>query len=448
MDLYSPVVRNVIYPFWVVKNRSRERAYLEEFEKTQFLGSDEIRNLQFSRLQALLKHAYNNSSFYKKRFDRNGLTLADIRSLDDICQIPQLTKSEIQEHAEEMISRTVQRHGLIRDMTGGSTGSPLVFYYDRRRQESRNAATLRHNRWAGWDVGNKVALLWGASRDISAQNGLKNRVRNLILNRQLMLDAGSLDEATMNDFAAKLTAYRPKIIQGYANVLALFARFVRDENLSGIFPRAIVSSAEVLTEENRRLIEGVFGCPVYNRYGSREFAVIASECERHEGMHVNAENLLVETLADRTNPDLKQILITDLQNYAMPMIRYQIGDCGTLKRDACGCGRGLPLMEIGGGRVTDFLTAIDGKKVSGVVIATYVITNVPGIRQVQIVQETVGRVTLRVAKGPDWSARTLDELQRKIVTFLGQDMDIQTEFMESLPAEPSGKYRFSVCNLP
>src|SRR5690606_30868307 len=226
-----------------------------------------------------------------------------------------------------MVSRLYARADLIPDMTGGSTGSPMQFYYDRHRLDSRVAATLRHNSWAGWQLGDLSAVLWGAPQDLQV-GGTLARIRDWIIDRRILLDASRLTDEAMQHFAGELRRRKPKILQAYSNTLALFARYLRDHRITGINPQGIVCSAELLTDENRKLIEQTFGCPVFDRYGCREFAVIASECEVHDGMHINAENLLVEVLRDG-EPCVDQdgeIVVTDLRNLAMPMIRYRIKD--------------------------------------------------------------------------------------------------------------------------
>src|SRR5262249_51893036 len=149
---------------------------------------------------------------------------------------------------------------------------------------------------------------------------LKDRIRTWIQERRLILDASALSEAAMAGFARALISYQPAVLLAYANTLGLFARYVQAEKIEGIRPQGIICSAEVLTKENRQLIENVFGCPVFNRYGSREFAMIASECEAHEGLHINAENLLVEVVSDgrSCSDEDGEIVITDLRNFAMP----------------------------------------------------------------------------------------------------------------------------------
>ena len=449
MDLFAPIVRNVLYPLWVRKNRSNLLRDLREMERTQYLPHATIRRLQQDRFVALVAHAYSSCPFYRRKFDAAGLKPEHIRSLDDAARVPFTTKEEIQQFREDMIAPAHRSPRLIRDTTGGSTGSPLVFHYDEERLASRNAATIRHNRWAGWDIGDPVALLWGAPRDAAA-TGWKARLRTRLLDRSIFLDASSLDPDRMASFAHTLAAQTPKIILGYANTLALFARFLLERRLDGIRPAAVVSSAEVLTPEHRESIEQALGCRVFNRYGCREFAVIASECEYHGGMHVNAENLLVEVI-DAGRPVLDaegDIVITDLRNLAMPMIRYRIMDRGILRSASCPCGRGLPLLDVPGGRVTDFLVTPQGTRVSGVVMATYVITNMPGIQQIQFLQERTDSVTVRLVRGPEWSDAVLPALTARIHGFLSTAVRVDTVFVDHIAQESSGKYRFSISRVP
>jgi phenylacetate-CoA ligase len=275
------------------------------------------------------------------------------------------------------------------------------------------------------------------------------RLREAWVERRMILDASALDEAAMESFARRLRAEQPVMLLAYANTLGLFARYVRQSGFSGIRPRAIITSAEVLTEENRALIQSVFGCPVFNRYGCREFAVIASQCEAQGPLHVNAENLLVETLANGApvTGTPGELVITDLRNLAMPMIRYAIRDTGVLVAGSCSCGRHLPRLEMAAGRVTDFLTATNGQKVSGIVIATYVSTHIPGIGQMQIEQHEHGRVSVRVVRGNSWDETARERLVARLREYLGATMQVDVVYVDAIPHERSGKFRFSISHL-
>lgn len=449
MDLAGAAIRHVLYPLWAVKNRSRRLRYLAELEASQFSSRDALLDHQWRQFRAVVGEAYAHCAFYRRRFQEAGISPADIRDRSDLDRIPTIAKEDVQEHGRDMISDQYSLETLHKDATGGSTGSPMQFYYTEDRLDSRVAATLRHNRWAGWEIGDRAGVLWGAPQDLRQSGRWNDRVRDWILDRRLLLDASSLTDESMAVFADELLHYQPKVLQAYSNTLALFARHLQARGIAGIRPQAIVCSAEVLTDESRALIEQTFDCRVFNRYGCREVAVIASECDRHSGLHINAENLLVEVLHDgrSVSGEVGEIVVTDLRNFAMPLIRYRIRDMGRMLDRQCECGRSLPLIELIGGRVTDFLVATDGRRVSGIVLATYVITNVAGIRQVQFVQTLAGAITIRLVRSADWDDAAAAELARQIRSYLGAEMRVEIDYCAAIPFEASGKYRFSISTL-
>jgi phenylacetate-CoA ligase len=447
MSLYAGVVRHVLTPLALWRRgETRQLAYEREFEQSQYLSPDALRHLQWSRAQALLRHAHERCPFYRQRFEQVGLHPNDLRCLEDLRKLPILEKRDIQEQAADMVARGWPEGDLIRNQTGGSTGTPITFSLSRDRKCSRAAATLRHNRWAGWNVGDRAAVIWGAPRDRPA-NTWRARFRNAVLREPLWLDTAALTEASLQTFYRELHRSRPRIIQAYARSAVLFARYLADKRLRPPQPAAIVTSAEVLEPKDRELLESVFGCPVFNRYGCREFSVIASECPAHSGLHVMAEGLFVEidTPSGPSAPgQVGSILVTDLLNLAMPMIRYRIGDMGSWARQPCHCGRHLPLLEEVAGRVTDFLVGSDGQLVSGVFLATYVVAQRPSLGQVQIHQSRAGHVVYRLRPGPGFDPHAdSDYLREATREHLGVSATADVEPVAELPAEPSGKFLFS-----
>jgi phenylacetate-CoA ligase len=447
MAIYQRIVRDVLTPLslWH-RGESAQLRWLREFERTQFLPPEEVRSLQLARLRALLRHAYDQCPFYRRRCDAAGLSPDGLRTLEDLRALPPLEKRDIQEHGEEMVARDWPRADRIRNQTGGSTGAPVAFYLSRDRKCSRAAATVRHNRWAGYDVGDKAAAIWGAPQDHPGR-AWRARLRNAALREPRWLDAACLTEARMEAFHRALLRFRPRVVQAYAGAAVLFARFLRARGLAPHRPHALITSAEVLEPEGRGLLEETFGCPVFNRYGCREVSVVASECPAHSGLHVMAEGLYVEieTTAGPAAPgEVGAVLVTDLLNGAMPLIRYRIGDAAAWAAGDCPCGRGLPRLERVAGRVTDFLVGADGRLVSGVFLATYVVAQRPSLGQVQIVQDRAGAVRYRVRPGrafdPAADGAYLREATRR---HLGDGAEVEWESVAALPPEPSGKFLFS-----
>ena len=445
MGLYGRLVRDVLHPLSLWRaGELAELRYLREFEASQYLSPGEIRALQLERLRRLLDHAYWNCPFYRERFDRAGLYPGDVETLEDLRLVPILEKRDLQERRNWLVARGWPAYDLILNRTGGSTGAPLTFYLSRDRKCSRAAATVRHNRWAGWDAGDKVALLWGAPRD--GADGWRARLRRRLLERSLFLDAGHITEAKLRAFHHALQRFRPRVLLAYAQAAVLLARYLRSHGLTPYRPHALVTSAEVLEPEQRALLEDAFGCPVFNRYGCRETSVVASECPAHDGLHVMAEGVYVEVVrgnepAEDGEPGA--ILLTDLLNYAMPLIRYRVGDVGAWQPGACRCGRGLPRLRSVAGRVTDFLVGTDGRLVSGPFLSLYLVGQRPGLGQVQIRQERAGEAHYRIVP-PHGRLRDadLEFLRAGTRQYLGEGARMSWEVVAELPAEPSGKFLF------
>lgn len=448
----SQLARLSAYPLLAATGESKRLSYLVEFERSQFFDARSLRELQCRRLQSLLIHAYNTCPFYRERFDQLGLILSDVQHspqleelMDALQLLPLLTKSDIQEHRDGLRSSAIVQCEARPNQTGGSTGQPISFLVDRDREESRWAAMLRHDGWAGLHIGDRRAVVWGAPLDLPSQK-LRAKIRRRLLAPTLWLDTGNITKERMTEFDRELRHFRPKVIIAYANAIALLAEFYKSRQIRPFSPKSIITSAEVLTPEGRAVIEEVFGAPVFNRYGCREVSVIASECDRHDGLHVMAEGLYVEILRNGrpVGPgEIGDIVVTDLLNRAMPLIRYKIGDVGSWAEGTCECGRSLPRLQSLDGRSTDFIVAADGRIVSGVFLATYVLAQRPSLGRVQLQQSRAGEVLFRIspAKGFQQDA-DVTYLREATTRHLGEATTFQYEITTELSAEPSGKFRF------
>jgi phenylacetate-CoA ligase len=446
MSVRQRLIRDFLYPIdmWRSGDLARLR-HLKEFERTQFLALPDLRAIQLERLRSLLEHAYLECPFYKERFDRAGVTPHDLTTLEDLRAFPILDKQNIQENRDSMVARSWPKEDLVLNHTGGSTGTPLTFFLSHDRLSSRWAATIRHNRWAGLDIGDKVASLWGAFADAPGREW-RQRLRQILLDRQIFLNTAHITEEKLAGFHDEMRRFRPKTIVAYARSVALLARFLKARGISAYQPQSIVTTAEVLEPEDRSLVEDVFGCPIFNRYGCREVSVIATECAEHHGLHVMAEGLYVEVVRGGrlAEPgEVGEVLVTDLMNLAMPLIRYRIGDVAAWEAGKCPCGRALP--RLGGlmGRSTDFLVGHDGRLVSGPFLTLAAVAKRPSLGQLQIQQDRVGAVHFRVRPGPRFQdPADLEFLRDTALKYLGETSEVDWELVDELPCEPSGKYLF------
>jgi phenylacetate-CoA ligase len=200
----------------------------------------------------------------------------------------------------------------------------------------------------------------------------------------------------------------------------------------------------MLLPGKREILEDTFRGKVFDRYGCREVSVIASECEYHSGLHVNADTLIVEVDAAPGLPaGMGRVLVTDLLNRSMPLIRYEIGDLASLDTDMrCPCGRSLPLIGNIQGRTSDFLRLPSGRMIAGPSLALLA-ADMRDVRQVQFIQTAdPAHVTLKVVAGTGYSQRTEEELRRRMQPYLEKESSLTIVTADSIPSEPSGKYRF------
>ena len=440
--------KNIFYPLWDIKDRSILLTNLKELEKTQWESEEELKIRQWGKLKTILQYAYGNCKYYKSVFDKNQITPAGIHRPQDLSKIPVLSKKQIQDNTDNLISQSHSKEKLISAKTGGSTGKSLKIYFDKQCQEMRNAAAIRSDRWAGWDIGMKMAALWG---NPPIADTLKKKFRNGLYDRVIYLDTMNINEKSMLDFVRHWYAYKPQIIFGHSHSIFIFAMFIQENKIKDIKPRGIISSSMMLLPKERAVIEKVFSCKVTNRYGCEEVGLIACECEKHDGMHLNTDHLYIEFIKEDGTPaqagEEGAIVITDLINHGMPLIRYRIEDVGAPTDKKCSCGRGLPLMEKVAGRVADFLVRKDGSLVAGVSLVERTLTAIKGIEQMQIVQESTGEIVLHIVKMKEYNPESENDLMNEFLSVFGNNVKIKLHYVERIPQEQSGKYRFSICKI-
>lgn len=439
----STLIRKVIYPLWTLRSHPAYLRYAKTFERGQWLSLPELQQLQFDLLRTQLTHAYRNVRFYRERMDAQKITPFDIQSLEDLRNLPILTKRDIQDHASELLADNVPATQRGKNQTGGSTGSPLQFWVDNERFDSRRASTDRHDGWAGLHPGDWCAVLWGSTYDIGTASIPRITWQQRFLHKLLMLNTSLMSKEDLNDFVTLLRRYRPRRLKAYAQSAAIFARHCRETGADDIRFDSIITSAEVLLPENRTLIEEVFRGKVFNRYGCREVSVIASECEHHTGLHVNADALLVEIDPLPRGPSGGgRVIVTDLFNRSMPLIRYEIGDVARWSDDgSCPCGRSLPRLASVEGRFTDFLELPGGRMVSGPSL-TLLVAPMSEIRQAQFIQVSPAEVRLDVVPGTGYGAHTVDELHRRLYPYFRGQVHLFVRPVDRIASEISGKYRF------
>lgn len=440
--------RNLFEPLVLLKSKSPRLKYWRHLEETQYYPLQKLTEIQWQRLQKLWNFLWQNNAFYRKRFMDAGLTRDSLQSLDDISKLPILTKKEIRENTDRMISDGFKKENLLHFKTGGSTGKALDIFITEECSELRNACARRHDRWSGWEPGEPIAAVWGNPK---LPTTLKDKLLDFLVQPVIYLDTMHVNEESVLAFAKTWQKTRPTLLFGHAHSLFILAQYVDQIGIDTIHPKGVISTSMMLLPHERKTIESVFGVKVIDRYGCEEVSLIACECDRHEGMHLNIEHLVIEFLKDdnsRAKPgEAGHIVITDLMNYSMPFVRYMVEDIGIPSDHVCSCGRGLPLMEKVIGRTADFLIKQDGTKVAGISLIENTLTKFPGIDQMQIIQETIDRLKINVVPGKNYSSYTQQALESYLQQVFGINVEILIRQVSQIKTEKSGKYRFSICRV-
>ena len=445
-----PICRRRLFePLQMIRSGSPRVRYWKELEGSQRLSEEELRKIQWQRLKSILSYAYENNPFYRDRFESAGLKPSRINIPEDMARLPILTKREIREAGTGMLSNGFSSDRLLRFKTGGSTGVPLEIYVTEECSEHRNACARRHDRWTGWEVGEPVGALWGNPK---LPRDIKSYLRNWMLDPTIYLDTMAMSVQSVSRFAEKWKKAGPTLLFGHAHSLFLFANYIEEIGIRHVRPRAILSTSMMLLPHERKCIERIFGVRVFDRYGCEEVSLIASECERHEGMHLNIEHLYVEFLGEGGIPveagNPGKIVVTDLMNLAMPFLRYSVEDVGVPTERKCSCGRGLPLMEKVVGRSADFLIRKDGTRIAGISLIENTLTRIPGFAQMQIIQESMSEIRIDVVPAPQYMEESGNLLRQYMKDLFGPDISVVLKFVKNISSEPSGKYRFSICKVP
>lgn len=420
-----------------------------QLEEREHLPLEENRKRQWQDLRSLLRNAQESSPFYQRRFADANVHPDGIRSLEDLAKIPPLTRDDLRHHLDDIYSRKFQREDLKQSATGGTTDTPVAILRSSESIRWKNAVLLRLNAWAGFLPGDKVFYLWGALQDYSENPSLRWRLYDRYLMRQVWAPTSLLNEEILESYRQKINQFRPRIIYAYPTPLALFCEYLRDSRRKFHRPQSVICTAEPLLVAQRRVMEEVLGCPVFEHYGSRDFGMIAAECEAHQGLHVNPAAVFVEfiPLQGAEEEGLHEILVTDLLNYGMPLIRYRINDCAMLGPERCACGMGFPLIQPIAGRTTDNFLLPSGDVVPGISLTNRVIQVCPGIKKIQVIQEALCDFRVRYVTGDGFAQQDLNQLREKLNVYFGDSVKWSFEQTAEIPREKSGKTRLCISRV-
>ncbi len=421
---------------------------LHQLRKSQHWPLKKIKQWQLDKLNLLLQQAHQHSEFYRDRLSEIKLPL---QSLTEISQIPLLTKEDIRSNQQQIKCKNIPPERFVESRTGGSTGEPMFYFWDKRGMDWNRASVYRSAEWANTKLGEKTIQMSGSHFDESQAQSIHNKIV-YFLQRYKDFSVAYLDEEKLNKYYHELLRYRPTSIWGYASGLGIFADYIEKVHPGTDFSflTAIMTSSEMLWPEQRECINRAFGGEkVFDQYGSREL-YMAAECAEHSGYHFHAEVILAEVVdplgqACKTG-EMGKIVLTDLSNHAFPFIRYDIGDLGIMAEEGrCECGMSLPKLSSVQGRTADVITLSD-RILTAPNFAT-LFSDFRGIQAYQIRQDKIDEIEVFLVPDENYLDEFESYVRKSIEQMVEQKARVKTHLVDKIEVPESGKRRFVVSNI-
>ncbi|MCK9356027.1 MAG: hypothetical protein M0R22_02600 [Dehalococcoidia bacterium] len=452
MSVYPTFARHVLAPAYDLLRGTQTMRSLSELEASQWWPAARIEELQSERLQRLTHYAYERVPYYRRLMDSRGISPDSIKTAADLPLLPVLFKSDVREHADELLAQGFPRRELVHGRTGGSTGTPLTFYSSRENRYSHGVArALRALQWAGVHPGDAtIRVATQGSRGYASRLGAPAR----FLSRETFEDSAGFSDSSLPLIVERIARLRPRALRGFPSALCIIAEFIRESGTRAPEVGAVVTGAEQLFDEQRALLRDVFGSEPFNKYSSYENFDIASECEAHAGLHVAAEDLIVEVVDDEGHPvepgRQGLVVITGLHEYGLPLIRYCTDDESSLLEGTCECGRSLPRLSNVIGKTGNIIHTPSGKRLSPFALHPSGIAPL-GVRQFQFIQERLDHVTVRVVPNTCLSVSDSQALAAAVRSnfgsTLGDDVLVDVLVVDRIEPTPAGKHLFLISKV-
>ena len=430
----------------MIANYLKYRRILHTLRNNVWLKTSELEAIQEKKLRAILNHAYRNVPFYHRLFDSVGVRPDDIKTIEDLSKIPIITKSQLKNANKEIVARNVDLNNCVERKTSGSTGMPLTLLFSKEDTLYAGVSYEGVRIENGFRPFRDILLSIGSPYIIP--KGKKRWYQHLgVLRREGLNVFEPLD--TQIQILQKV---KPDAMSGYPSAIKLLAKEVRERDIKGVSPRLIFTAAEVLDSETRDFINSVFNVDLFDVYGAWETGCMAWECDEHAGYHMSRGTVLMEFVdenGEHVNPGERgKVVVTNLYSYAMPIIRYEIGDFAIPTDEECSCGRGGYLMKAIEGRCDDFIKIHDSRIIPPPVFWS-MMKSVSGVSEFQVVQEKGDIIVVYVVKKEGAEDSTIFEgIDTEFKKVLGNNVFIKPKIVKEITRERSGKLRSVISRIP
>jgi phenylacetate-CoA ligase len=413
--------------------------YLPVIFRNQWLSTERVIAMQNRKLRKIVEHAYQEVPYYKEVFNARNLHPSDIKKKEDLSKLPILTKKIVKEnYPEKILAKNKDTKKSSIRQTSGSSGNILEVALDLSVTYQYHLQQFRQLVDIGYIPTDKAAYVRyspSVTRVFSQKIGLFRR---------------DFVDLTLKprDQIRELLKIRPNIINAYPSVLYLLAKSISIEEAHFLNLKFILSNSELLYDYMRDTIEKKFNCKVYNDYSCLEFSAIGFECRR-QNLHIVSDNVIIEIIGE----DGKilpfdcdgKIIVTALNNFIMPFIRYEIGDLGMINSEKCICGRGFPIFKSLVGRRDDFLTMPNGSLLDPQ-SAVFQVESAPHILEFQILQNNIEFLEVNVVIEKECDQKvTMEAVRSNLYSVIPRDIEVNVNVVDKIRRGSTGKLR-SVCS--
>ncbi len=420
--------------------------YIQYLKPHQFASLNSINHLCKEKTAKIVKYAHEYVPYYRDLWNAKKIKKEIVNNPKMLEKLPVLSKEEILRNEKLLVSK--EDLGLLYTRkTGGSTGMTLHFKKEAKALAINDAIMWRCYRWYGIDIGDRQVRFWGVP--VTRKLRWKEQLKDFVLNR-IRISAFDISRESCLKQYRRIKKFKPAYFYGYTTAIYGFCSYMKELgiDLNELNLKAVICTAEKMYPHHRKLFNEVFDCPVVDEYGCAEHGIIAFQC-RKGNMHVMADHLCVEFLDENDQPvkpgETGRVVITDLDSYAMPLIRYDIGDMGRPSEKQCSCGITLPLMEIVEGRKEDFIRTTDGKLVHAAYLC-YTLKD-DTVHEFKMYQKAIDKLHVQIVKSPLFNDQSEKMLENKLRTALGGQVNISFEYLDRIPREKSGKLRYFVSEI-
>ncbi len=430
------------------------RPMLATLEALEFASPEDIAEYRRDRLRKLLAHCARHVPYYRREWKKLGFDPDWVKETEDLARLPVLDKSILRSQYPGFLDE--RGVGAADEwVTSGATGEPFAFRLDRQSIAANTFAALaRGRRWWGLDFGVRKAMIWSGVRDVNgALHGSIVALRRRVswrLKNIVLIDIYSLDERAIARAYQRLLRFQPRLIRAISSGLFRFCEGLEKLGLDGtaLGVRAAIYTGEGMTPAQRRLIERVLGARTICEYGCGELGIIAFECPSG-GLHLSHENMIFEFIREGRAAlpgEEASLVVTNLNSYVSPLVRYKVGDLVVPSNEVCPCGRRMPLLQSVIGRAHDAIRTPDGRVIHALFF-THLFDEFPSVHQFRVVQSRIDTVRIELRSSATIEPQTMAFIERSVRFAMGGSANVQVSQVAALPVTPNGKTPWIISEL-